>query len=372
VRWHPPRRPRWLDAPPPGLGTRLALAPLVPLAWAWGLGAWLDRHARGARVRAPVRLRCRVVSVGSLVVGGSGKTPAAAWIAARLGARGHRVALASRGTGRRIQGRPDDVLVASDGHQRRAGAAEVGDEPVLLAAHAPGVPVLVGRDRARVGRRAMSLFGVEVLVLDDGFQHHRLARDVDVLVFDQAGLGNGALLPRGPLRERVSEAARADAVLVVDGPMPEADAERLARHASRAAWFAARRRPIALRRLDGGAAEEPRRLAGRRVGLLAGVGRPASLRHTLEGLGATVCAERILPDHHGYRASDLRGLAARAPLWVTTEKDAVKILPSWCEGLDLRVLVIELEPDDPERLLAWIEARLASAADRGGVSRGGA
>jgi tetraacyldisaccharide 4'-kinase len=295
-----------------------------------------------------------VVSVGSLLVGGPGKTPVAAWVAATLRARGHAVAIASRGYGRR--GR-DDVLVVSDGRRVQAGPAEAGDEPVVLAAHAPGVPVLVGRDRARVGQRAVALFGSAVLVLDDGFQHHGLARDVDLLVFDGGGLGSGRLLPVGPLRERLPEAGRADALVVVDGPLPGRDVERLERHAPHALRFAARRTPVSVRPLRGGPPHPPAWLAGRSVGLLSGLARPAALRRTVEALGAHVAAERAYPDHHRYRPKDLRGLAG---LWITTEKDAVKILPSWCEGVDLHVLAIELEPDDPAALADWLVQRLAT------------
>lgn len=347
-------RPGWLDDPRPGPLRRLLLAPLVPLAWIYGACALALRRLRGPRFRTPKRLACRVVSVGSLVAGGSGKTPAAAWIAARLRERGHPVALASRGYGRRSRER---VSVVSDGRFVRASGREAGDEALLLAAHAPGVPVLVGRDRGIVGLRAIAAFGADVLVLDDGFQHHRLARDVEIVTFDGAGLGSGFVLPRGPLREPLGALELADAVLVVDGPLSEADERRIRRAAPRAAWFSARRLPVSVRPLAGGAALPARALAGRRVGLLAGIARPESLRRTLEGLGAEVVAERRFPDHHRYAARDLADLGD-APLWVTTEKDAGKLLPRWAHGADVRVLSIALEVDDPAKLLDWLERLL--------------
>jgi tetraacyldisaccharide 4'-kinase len=210
-----------------------------------------------------------------------------------------------------------------------------------------------------VGQRAVALFGCDVLVLDDGFQHHRLARDVELLVFDGSGLGSGRLLPRGPLRERLAEAARADALVVVDGPLSERDAAQLAAAAPEAPRFAAARRPTSLRPLRGGAPRAPGWLAGRPVGLVSGLARPAGFRRTVEALGAHVVAERAFADHHRYRARDLRGLAAIAPLWLTTEKDAVKILPSWCEDLDLRVLAIDLDVRAAPDLLDWLSHRLA-------------
>jgi tetraacyldisaccharide 4'-kinase len=348
-------RPGFFDEREPKLARRLALAPLVPLACAYGAGAWLARRAHGRLLPAPARLSARVVSVGGLTVGGSGKTPTAAWIAARLRERGHRVALASRGYGRAGRAR---TLVVSDGVFVYAGAAEAGDEPLLLAALAPGVPVLVGRDRAAVGQRAIALFGIDVLVLDDGFQHHRVSRDVEIVTFDGSGLGNGALLPRGPLREGLSELARADAIWVVDGPLPASDAERIERHAPAARWCHARRRPTDVRPLRGGAAQPAASLAGCEVGLLSGIAQPGSLRRTASNLGARVVAERRFPDHHRYRERDLRGLAGRAPVWITTQKDALKILPSWAEALDLRVLGVELEVDGGEEFVDWLDRAL--------------
>jgi tetraacyldisaccharide 4'-kinase len=347
-------RARWL--------LRRDESPLVAVllalpAWVYGAGARLHRalYERGWRRRA--RLGCKVVSVGNLGVGGSGKTPTAAWLAAALAGRGRKVALATRGFARR--GR-EPVCVVSDGQRVLASVAEAGDEPLLLAAHAPGVPVVVGRDRAQAGLRAQAAFAAEVLVLDDGFQHHRLARDVEVLVVDGGlGFGNRRLLPRGPLREPLALLARAHALGVVDGPLPPEDEALAAARAPAAFRFEARRRPAGLWPLGGGGAGEPAEsLAGRRVGLLSGIANPATLRHSVEALGARVVAERAFGDHHRYRARDLAGLSVDASLWVTTEKDALKILPRWAGEADLRVLRIELEVADPERLLAWLESRL--------------
>ena len=349
------RRPAWLDDGDESWLRRMLLAPLVPVSWAYAAAATLARRARSRRFRAPARLACRVVSVGNLHVGGSGKTPAAAWIAAQLRAAGHPVVLASRGYGRR--GR-EPVTVVSDGRFVHATVAAGGDEPLLLAAHAPGVPVLVGRDRAFVGRRAIAAFGADVLVLDDGFQHHRLARDVEIVCFDGAGLGNGHVLPRGPLREPLGALAGADAVLVVDGPLAARDEERIRSHAPRAAWFAARRQAVSLRPLSGGAPVALDALREQSIGLLSGIARPASLRRTLEALGARVVVERRFADHHRYRARDLAGLAGEAQLWVTTEKDAAKILPRWAGAAVVWVLAIELAPDDPRALLDWLERTL--------------
>jgi tetraacyldisaccharide 4'-kinase len=250
-------------------------------------------------------------------------------------------------------------LTVSDGRFLHATAEQAGDEAFVLAAHAPGVPVLVGSDRALVGQRALSAHGAEILVLDDGFQHHRLKRDLDVVVCDGAqGFGNRWVLPRGPLREPLSALRFASAIGVVDGPLSDADEESIARFAPRARRFAARRRPIGLRPLRGGKLEPLGSLSGTRVGLLCAIARPASLRRSVEALGAQVVVERTFADHHRYRPRDLAGLAGQAPLWITTEKDAVKLLPSWVGGAQVAVLVIELEVEQPDAWLDWVEARL--------------
>lgn len=352
-------RPSWFDGRPQSLPRRVALLPLDLAALLYGSGARLHRAVYWRGLVAPTRLPCRVISVGNLAVGGTGKTPLAAWLAAALKRRGHAVVLASRGYGRRGDAA---VEVVSDGRFVRSTAERAGDEPLLLAAHAPGVPVLVGRDRAVVGRRAVSAFGAQVLILDDGFQHHRLARDLDLLAVDGgSGFGNRKVLPRGPLREPLSALRLADGVVVLDGPLHAEDEALLKGLAPTARRFRAARTPRTLAPLAGGPGVAPA-LAGVRVGLLSGIARPASLRASVESLGAVVVAERAFPDHHRYRESDLRGLAAEAPRWITTEKDAVKILPGWVAGAEVEVLRIGLTVDGPEILLGWVENRLRARA----------
>jgi tetraacyldisaccharide 4'-kinase len=297
--------------------------------------------------------------VGSVASGGSGKTPLAAWLALELCRRGHRVVLATRGYGR-VRTSRDAVSVVSDGGFVFGSASASGDEPMLLAGLAPGVPVIVAADRGLAGLRAVAAFGADVLVLDDGFQHHRLARDLDVVCLDAGqGLADGRVLPRGPLREPSSALSRADAVVVVDPPLHQDDASELARLAPDAFRSTAVRRPVSLRSLDGQPIGRAESIAGMAVGLLSGLARPAALRRTVESLGASVVAERRFPDHHRFGPRDLRGLARCAPLWLTTQKDASKILPEWCRDADVRVLEIEMQLAEADALLEWLEARLA-------------
>jgi tetraacyldisaccharide 4'-kinase len=305
-------------------------------------------------------LPLRVVSVGNLVVGGTGKTPTAAWIATALQRRGHKVVLSTRGYGgSRSPSRDKQVLVVSDGQYVKSRAEIAGDEPMILAARAPGVPVLVCRDRIRAGLHALAVFGAEVLVLDDGFHHHRLQRDVDLITIDgRFGFGNRWVLPRGPLREPLRALRYADAIGVIDGNLDPNDAETIQQLAPDATRFAANRKPISVRPLRGGSGDPPDVLNGAAVGMIAGLARPASLRNTLLQLGARIVAERTFRDHHRYRRGDLKHLAREAPLWITTAKDALKITPDWIGRADVRVLEIDLEVAQADTFVDWLESRL--------------
>jgi tetraacyldisaccharide 4'-kinase len=357
-------RASWIDRRQESLARRTALLPLVPAAWAFGAGARAGRWLYASGVRSRAKLPLRVVSVGSVLSGGTGKTPLAAWVAVALARRGHRVALARRPY-RSARGAAD-VAVVSDGRRALSRVEVAGDESWVLVAHAAGVPVLAARDRGLAAARALSAFGADVLVLDDGFQHHRLHRDVEIATLDAGvGFGNRRLLPRGPLREPPAALRHADAVVVVDGELDPGDERLLGSCAPAALRAAARRVPVSLRPLRGGRGEPPRVLEGAAVGLLAGLGNPAALRRTVAGLGARVVAERLFGDHHRYRPRDLRQLSRDACLWITTEKDAVKLVPAWAGGADVRVLRIELAPARPRELVTWLEARLVAPAPGG-------
>lgn len=347
---------------------RAGLLVSAPLSGAWRIGAALHRAWYERGPAKPVRLPCPVVSVGNLVVGGSGKTPLTAWLARALLARGRRVAVLSRGYGA-ARTRPA-VQVVSDGARTFGVADSVGEEALWLASAAPGVPVLVGRRRDLAGARALAHFGVDLLLLDDGMQHHRLARDVDLVTFHgAAGLGNGLVLPRGPLREGVAALSRADALLVVEGPLPEADAARIKAVTCDIPVFEVQRRVRTLRRMDGAEHRAPDSLAGKEVGVLCGVARPESVCESVRALGARVVSLRAFADHHRYRARDLAGLGAAAPLWVTTEKDAIKIRPGWANQAPLWVLELETQLREPEVFLNWLEAKLEAPAGSASASR---
>jgi tetraacyldisaccharide 4'-kinase len=317
--------------PRPGAG---AAALLAPLALPEGLfrAALAVRTALHARGLAAVeRAAVPVISVGNLAVGGAGKTPAVIALAARLMARGRRVAVLSRGYGATRA----DARVVSDGAAVRLGAAEGGDEPVLVARRLPGVAVLCGPRRADLARTAVATLGADALLLDDGFQHRALARDLDVVVLDAANpFGNGHLLPRGPNRESPSALRRANLAWLakVDGAEPAAlDRLRvLARDATGRAPVESR---VAVTDVVDGSLDRSlgvAALAGARVLLLSALARPDAFRRTVASLGATIAAERTFPDHHRFSPDELdevlrAAAAAGCDRVVTTEKDAVRL-----------------------------------------------
>ncbi|MDD5556495.1 MAG: tetraacyldisaccharide 4'-kinase [bacterium] len=327
----------------------LLSALLLPASLLYRLGV-ASRHAayRAGLVRRR-RLPRPVVSVGNLVAGGTGKTPAVRLLAAGLLARGIRPAVLSRGYGAPRRGAPP--LVVSDGTRPLLGAGEAGDEPVMLARALPGVPVIVDPDRARGGEAAMR-FDPGVFILDDGFQHLRLARDADILLLDcRLPFGNGRLLPAGLLREPPSALRRADIIVLTrcESPPDPSLLSRIGRENPRARLFTARHEPARLVELTSGAARGLASLAGARVAAFAGTGRPDDFFETLRSCGAAVVAAHAFPDHHPYLPAEIAAIAAGASsagasAIVTTEKDAARLpaaprlpVPLLALGVEMRI-----------------------------------
>jgi tetraacyldisaccharide 4'-kinase len=350
-----------LDAPPP---------PHSPWQRLYGgahrlRGAWYRRHAE--------RLPRPVVSIGNLHWGGSGKTPLVAAVAARLRDGGRRVCILSRGYGREGSG----VVVVSEGDGPRVGARTAGDEPALLAAALPGVAVVVGRRRTEAGREALSRLPAppDLFLLDDGFSHLGLARDIDVLVFPAADpFAGGRLPPAGRLREPLAAAARADAA-VLTGLEPEAGEEAAALAAAGAA-LAAALAPHGFRGRGFGSrlAAEPPRLApgrplapGTRVLLVAGIARPERFFAAARAAGVEAAGEIAFPDHHRFPERSVQAIrraaaAAGAEAVLVTAKDRVKL-----DGrLDLPLADLPVAARPEPAFWRWLDERLAAlAAARG-------
>jgi tetraacyldisaccharide 4'-kinase len=355
-------------------GRAALLLPLSAAEWVFRSVAGLRGSLYAGGVLHAVRVGVPVISIGNLAVGGAGKTPAAMAVASRLLARGRRVAVLSRGYG----AVRSDPRVVSDGQRLLLSAEDGSDEGVLVARRLPGVAVLCGPRRAELARLARGALGADVLLLDDGFQHRALARDLDVVVLDAGNpFGNGHLLPRGPNREPRNALRRAGLVWLsrVEGATPEGlEALRdTAREATGHEPVESRHQPLDL--LDGRFVTSfgLDALRGRRVRLLAGIARPGAFRRTVEALGAQVAGERRFRDHHRFREAELREVLGPADRdggqggdWViTTEKDAVRMGPEAAAHPRLRVLRIEAQVVRGEEVLARaLDAALARYGPR--------
>ncbi len=332
----------------PSAGDRLLGAPLLLAEGLFRAGAAARGALHDAGVLSSTQATVPVISVGNLAVGGAGKTPVALAIAGRLLGAGRRPAVLSRGYGAT---RGDDRVV-SDGERVLLDAAAGGDEPVLLARRLPGLRVLCGPDWARLAPVAVAA-GADVLLLDDGFQHRRLRRDLDVVVLDASNpWGNGHCLPFGPNREPRSALSRAGLVWLTHTDRAgagEVDALReLAGHFTGSDPVESRHaaRDLANGRLEGSIPVSD--LSGRRVGLLTGVARPESVRRTVEGLGAKVVGSHSYPDHHRFTewevVAALDAVRREGGEWlVTTEKDAVR-LPEAVAG-DPRIFAVRIDAE---------------------------
>ncbi|MFQ5972969.1 MAG: tetraacyldisaccharide 4'-kinase [Alphaproteobacteria bacterium] len=310
----------WYD--PRKAATPALLSPLASLYTAAGT----FRQALVQPAPAPVPVVC----VGNLVAGGAGKTPVALALVELARPAGLETAFLTRGHGGRATG---PLLVDPERHDPRT----VGDEPLLLAAAAA---TWVARDRC-AGAAAAAEAGARLIIMDDGFQNPRLGKDVSLLVIDgESGLGNGRVMPAGPLREPLDRAlTRADAVVLMGRD----------RHGLRRAL--APRLPVLGARLAPTAEGET--LAGMRVLAFAGIGRPAKFFETLAELGCAVVARHAFPDHHRYRPDEIMRLCEDADvldaLPVTTAKDLVRLPPE--ARPMVRVLPVTAEWEDTDAVV---------------------
>jgi tetraacyldisaccharide 4'-kinase len=320
--------------------------------------------ARASAYRAGLlprhRLAGPVVSVGNLGSGGSGKTPVVEHVARTLRDAGEPVAVLSRGYRGRFRGK---ALVVSDGTQVLASAEDAGDEPVMLARALPGVVVAVGPRRDVVGRAVEARFGRRAHVLDDGFQHLRLERDLDLVCLDVHDLADSPL-PAGRLRERPAALARADLVLLTRlEAASEGELRALETRLGPERTLRVERRVAGFVGLDGAARSAPRRPF-----LLAAVARPERLEHDAASAGCAVAGRAFFRDHHRFSSRELAATAdaahaAGADAVLTTAKDAVR-LPGDAPFAQIPVVVLRIEARvaDAARLRQRLLAAVGRAA----------
>jgi tetraacyldisaccharide 4'-kinase len=304
---------------------------LAPFSWLYGGVVTVRRRWRAGR---GARLPCPVVSVGNLTCGGTGKTPAVEMVLRDLLGMGRRPALLSRGYGgyRNSSSAPGSRAEVSGGPGEEG--APVNDESLVVAANLPGVPHYLGADRVAGGRRAVR-GGADVVVLDDGFQHLRLERDLDIVLVDALRpFDNGRLLPAGLLREPLGAAVNAHLLGITRTELAAPSALRelmlfLARRFPRLPQLLLETVPMGWEEL-GGELRAPEALRGQPVVAFAGVGNPEAFRGQLRLLGVVILDWLPFRDHHRYRIRDVERLSRRAreagaAAVVMTQKDAVKL-----------------------------------------------
>ena len=327
---------------------------IIPLRWLYAATVQLRNILYTRRIFKAHRLPCRVISVGNIVVGGTGKTPAVIAIAKHLQKEGVHVAILLRGYKRRTR---EKVTIVSDGEKVCASPIESGDEAYMMAKHLSNVPIIVGKRRYLAGQVALERFKVDVLLLDDGFQHRQLARDLDILTISATHpLGNPEkLLPVGTLREPPTALRRADLILLTHADTPNRSApaqQAVKRLAPNALVLESIYQPIHLYPLTRNNNSEKRtdvpsdmkELKGKRILAVCGIGNPDAFVATLIRC-SVACVELLaFPDHHIYTETDAQQIhtafqAAAADLIVTTQKDEQK-LARLVENWDLPVVVL--------------------------------
>jgi tetraacyldisaccharide 4'-kinase len=288
-----------------------------------------------------------VISIGNLTVGGTGKTPLACMLAEWAVEKGHGTAVLSRGYGGNNKSK---VLVVSDGNDLFAGPDRAGDEPYLMARKLQGVPVIISKNRYLAGLEAVTRFRSRLMILDDGFQHIGLKRDLDIVLIDAGKpFGNGHLLPWGPLREPVENLARADVIILTrSGQSPGLyhPADILGKFIREKPVFRGDHVPEKVVFPFKETAIKPEFLKGKRVIAFAGIARPGAFKRSLEELGARIVDFRSFGDHHRFSPRELDSLMSRkeqigADYLITTEKDWVRLEKDFPKYMDLAYLKIQ-------------------------------
>ena len=316
------------------------LSPAFSSSFEWMLHASSQVYQLAARLRVHLydkdvlkqkSLPCKVLSIGNITVGGTGKTPMVQYVASLLQRLGLKVAVISRGYGGNAQGSGG---IVSDGRTTLMGTQASGDEPQLLSSRLKGIPLLVGKDRYRAGKQAISRFGASVLILDDGFQHLALKRDLNLLLLDSTRpFGNGHCIPRGPLREPVDQIKRASALVltrwaedshwnaqrsILETHAPGRPIFRCM-HVAEKLFVAGEEKAIVLATLE-----------GKRLFAFSGIARNESFRETVSSLGGDIVDFLEFSDHHRYSHHDIKSIWKRAKdrgvdSIITTEKDLVNL-----------------------------------------------
>jgi tetraacyldisaccharide 4'-kinase len=319
---------------------------LQPFSLLYGLVMSVRNALYDRNILRSFKIPATVVSVGNITVGGTGKTPLVELLARFFLDEGFRPAVVSRGYGRTGK----RIVVVSDGKKVLSNPDRTGDEPLMLGRHLEGIPILVGADRVKAATKAVRTFESDLILLDDGFQHRRLKRDVDVVALKRSHpFGNEKVLPAGPLREPRKGLGRAQVVVLTGRKSSdERDAGFRGDISEKSNVLEAVYRPIEWVQLSNGQMHPLSFLQHRFVFVFSGIGNPGSFETTLEEMDLKMVGHWIFRDHYRYASDDLKRIADRAESHgavsvVTTEKDAVRITDQWKGKLPLYYLRIKME-----------------------------
>ena len=272
---------------------------------------------------------CKIISVGNISVGGTGKTPAVEYLANLIMNNNQQPAILSRGYKRKSKG----LKVVSDGKNVLTTPEQSGDEPFLLARNLPHVPVVVENDRVKGASFIAETFNPDVIILDDAFQHRRLQRDLDIVLIDASkGIGNGLTIPSGILREPLNGLQRADIISLTRVDQSDhikRTYRKLSRHTN-CPMVESIHKPISINCISSHESYNLQSLHSCNVVIFSGIGNPQSFKKTISELNANIAAEFTFPDHYAYSESDISRIKNRASHFnakfiITTEKDAMRL-----------------------------------------------
>ena len=362
-------------------GNKGLRALLRGLSWLYEAGVRLRGAAYRFRLKPVRKLPCCVISVGNIAVGGTGKSPMVLYLAGMLRDMGYEAAVISRG----YKGAAEqNGGMVSDGRRLLMASDEAGDEPYMLASAllAKGVPVMVGQDRVRSGMLAVGHFRPHVILMDDGFQHRRLHRDLDMVLLDGAQpLGNGFLLPRGTLREPPGALNRADIAILTRSDRASTNLQKgidqLQQPGSQWKLFRSHHEPYVYAtvpkafsapgfKIDPTPVKSDAALAlkEKRVFGFSGIARNQDFEETVKELGADLAGFKGFDDHHRYSVEDFQllqreALECKCEGFVTTEKDFARFGAYLKLSLDLIVIGVQIDfGDQEEKFRKEIEKRL--------------
>lgn len=304
---------------------------LWPISLIYNLAIRLRNFAFDAGIFWTFRVDAKVISIGNISVGGTGKTPATIFLANQLQSKGFHVAILSRGYGRRSKG---PVLV-SEGKGPLCGVADSGDEPYLMALKTDGIPIFVDRDRINGAQKLTKRFSPNVILLDDGFQHRRLARDIDIVLLDlEQIITNRFLLPAGPFREPLRSLSRAKIIYLVSGnDLANKKTNKvfsMLEGKTTGEFYQSSKEPICLWEPHKKTKSPINELKNTKIVAVAGIANPKSFVELLEAAGAEIEHFQEYRDHHHYTKNDVDQILrkferSKAEYIVTTEKDWVKL-----------------------------------------------